>query len=415
CKELKRSIYLLKSSTSERDGTARLNTLDKALELSLEGTRERMKEFASGLYLPTMVIYSIGVLLPLVLLAVLPALSIIELQIGTAELALSYCVIIPLTVYGLGKYVLAKRPASFLPPELPVQGGPSWSKPAVGVIAIVPFALGFWLELPPIFLALLMLWGLTMGITTHLYLNSAQSYRLQLKNERVEEEFCDALVQLGNQMSEGRPAEDAFRRAAETSRGSSIAEIFERTSVNVRLGGMRLHSAFFDPDEGALRGVYSPTIRGTLQMLLDALEKGPRAAGQTILRTARHLKELKGMELEVRRSFGEVVSSMRSVALFFAPLVAAVTARLQELLTTKASGVPFLGGGASISFAALLSVLGFYVIVLTSILMSYSVEIERGDAGVLKRFAIARALPVAMGVFTFGVIISGQVFSFMLG
>lgn len=150
-------------------------------------------------------------------------------------------------------------------------------------------------------------------------------------------------------------------------------------------------------------------------MLLDALEKSPRAAGQTILRTARHLRELKGMELEIRRSFGEVVSSMRSVALFFAPLVAAVTARLQELLTTKASGVPFLGGGASISFAVLLSVLGFYVVVLTSILMSYSVEIERGDDGVLKRFAIARALPVAMGVFTFGVIISGQVFSFMLG
>ncbi len=415
CKELERSIYLLRSSTSERDRTARLNTLDKALELSLEGTRERMKEFASGLYLPTLVIYSIGVLLPLVLLAVLPALSIINLQIGATELALSYCVIIPLTVYGLGKYVLAKRPASFLPPKLPTQGGPSWSKLAVGALAIFPSALGLWLKLPLDLLALLVLWGLTMGITTHLYLSSAQAYRLRLKNERVEEEFCDALVQLGNQMNEGRPAEDALQRVAEISRGNSIAKIFERTSVNIRLGGMRLRSAFFDPDEGALREVHSPTIRGVLHMLLDALEKGSRTAGQTILRTARHLKELKEMELEVRRSFGEVVSSMRSVALFFAPLVAAVTIRLQELLTTKASGVPFLGGGVSISSAAFLGVLGFYVIVLTSILMSYSVEIERGDDGILKRFAIARALPIAIGVFTFGIIISGQVFSFMLG
>ncbi len=414
CKELKRSIHLLKSSISERDENARLNTLDRALELSLEGTRERMREFASGLYLPTMVIYSIGILLPLVLLAVLPALSIINLQIGVIELALSYCLIIPLTVYGLGKYVLAKRPASFPPPELPAQGGPSWSELAVGITAVALPVLGLRLGLPSTILALLVLWGVTICVSVHLYLNSAQAYRLRLKNERIEEEFCDALVQLGNQMSEGRPAEDVFQRVAETTKGDFIAQIFRRASANVRLGGMKLHTAFFDPDEGALRKVYSPMILGTLHMLLDAVEKGARTAGQTILHTASHLKKLKRIELEIRRTFGEIVSSMHSVALFFAPLVAAVTARLQELLITKASDTPFLGG-ASISFAALLGALGFYVIVLTSVLTSYSIEIERGDDGVLKHFAIARALPVAMGVFTLGIVISGQVLSFMLG
>lgn len=414
CKELKRSIYLLKTSILERDQTARLNTLDRALELSLEGMRERMKEFASGLYLPTMVIYSIGILLPLVLLAVLPALSIINFQIGATELALSYCVIIPLTVYGLGKYTLAKRPASFQPPKVPLQRGLSWNELVAGVTAITLLTLGFWLRLPPVILALLMLWAMTICITVHLYLSSSQAYRLRLKNERAEEEFCDALVQLGNQMSQGRPAEDVFQRVAETAKGDFIAGIFRRAAANVRLGGMKLRATFFDPDEGALKEVHSPVILETLRMLLDAMEKGARTTGQTILRTAKHLKELKGVELEIRRSFGEITSSMHSVALFFAPMVAAVTARLQELLTTKASGTPFLGG-ASIPFAALLGVLGFYVIVLTSVLISYSIEIERGNDEVLKHFAIARALPAAMGVFTLGIIISGQVLSFMLG
>ena len=415
CKELDRSIDLLRASVSERDLKSRMNAIDRALELSLEGTRDRMRDFASGLYLPTLVIYSIGVLLPLVILAVLPALSIIDLRIGAPELVLGYCIILPLTVYGLGKYVLAKRPAAFQPPDIPARGGPARNVGIAAVLAIVTAALGFWLGLGPIARSLLVLWGLTLGIVAYLHLSSSEAYRLRLEEDRMEEEFQDALVQLGNHMSEGRPAEDAFRRAAESTRGSSIARVFERTSTNIRLGGMRLRSALFDPDEGALREVRSPTIRGTLQLLVDSLERGNRVAGQVVLSTAEHLRGLRRVELEIRRSLSEVVSSMRSVALLFAPLVAAVTARLQEVLATESSGVPFLGGGAPIPFATFLSVMGFYIIALTCILVGYSVELEHGDDGVLKRAALARALPVAMSVFTLGVVAGGQMMSSILG
>ena len=150
-------------------------------------------------------------------------------------------------------------------------------------------------------------------------------------------------------------------------------------------------------------------------MLVDSLERGYRVAGQVVLSTAEHLRGLRRVELEIRRSLSEVVSSMRSVALLFAPLVAAVTARLQEVLATESSGVPFLGGGSPIPFATFLGVMGFYIIALTCILVGYSVELEHGDDGVLKRAALARALPVAMSVFTLGVVAGGQMMSSILG
>ena len=230
----------------------------------------------------------------------------------------------------------------------------------------------------------------------------------------MEEEFQDALIQLGNQMSEGRPAEDAFRRAAESTSGKNISKVFERASRNVRFGGMRIESALFDPDEGALKNVRSQIIRGTLQLLVDSLERGNRVAGDVALKTGEHLRELRRVELEVRRSLGEVVSSMRSVALLFAPLVAAVTARLQEVLANEASGVPLLGGGAPIPFETFLGVMGFYIIALTCILVGYSVELENGDNTIMKKAVLARSLPVAMTVFTFGVIAGGQMMNLMI-
>ena len=413
CKELERSMYLLRISVSEREQGSRLKILDRALELSLEGVRERMMDFASKLHLPTLVIYGLGVLLPLVFLVVLPVLSVINLRIGAGEMALVYCVVLPLSIYGLGKYVLTKRPLAFPPPEIPMRGKATRSL----CIAIPPAAalmlLSLWTGLPPTARPLLVLWGLALGISTYLYLGSADAYRARLEEEKVEEELHDALIQLGNHMGGRRPAEDAFRRAAETSKGSRIAKIFERASANIRLGGMRPYTAFFDPDEGALKDVRSPTVRSALQVLIDAMERGSQVAGEAVLSLANHLRELKRVETDIRRSLGEIVNSMRSVALFFAPFIAATAACLQEALVAEASGIPFLGGETSMPPEVFLYVMGFYTIVITCIMMSYSVEIERGADSVMKTAAIARSLPTAMMVFTFGVILGKQVFSFI--
>ncbi len=331
--ELKRSIDLIKSSVEENSEKSRKEVLDQALKTSFEGVRARMESFADNLQIPTIVIYGIGVLLPLVLLAVLPVISSIGMQISGFELALIYCFILPLTIYLLEKQILASRPNAFPPPNIPSKDS---RKKAISIsipIIIMPLLLTIFLDLPSSIIALAFLWSLSGGISAFCYLSSVKTHQVRKKNRDLEEEFCESLVQLGNQLESNRPPEDAFQKTAEFTKGSEASKIMERTSTNLNAGGMDIQSAFFDPEVGSLREVHSPPVRNTFRMLIDILNRSAQAAGKAILHTADHLEKLKEVETQIRRRLKEIVSSMRSVALFFAPFIASITVQLQQILS----------------------------------------------------------------------------------
>jgi Flp pilus assembly protein TadB len=419
CDDLKRAIHLIRSSVLERSEARRLSVLDKALDISLQGMRERMQTFAAGLYLPTLMIYSIGVLLPLVLVAVLPVLSAIGICASTWQVFFIYCVGLPIAVWGLSRWALAKRPAAFPPPHVPneancvraaviaVLAGFAGASPAL-ISLLGP-------KVPGTICSLSILWGITLSIVTYLHLTTIEAYELRTSIKRMEDEFHDSLVQLGNQITDGRPAESAFERVAIAMRGTLIADVFLRASNNIKLGFMGLRAALFDPEEGALKNVYSRPIHDTLRMLVDLIERSTKAAGDAVILISDHLNGLKQVEADIRKSLGEVVTSMRSVALFFAPLIAAVTSRLQGVLSSKPGTVPFLSSSASLPPDAFLLALGLYVVALVVILISYAAEIELGDDRLSKRVMIARGLPVAVAVFTTSVLVSQQLFSSIIG
>lgn len=419
CDDLKRSIHLIRSSVLERSEGRRLSVLDKALDISLQGMRERMQKFAAGLYLPTIMIYSIGVLLPLVLVAVLPVLSVIGICASTWQIFIIYCVALPIAVWGLSRWALAKRPAAFLPPEVPNDANRIRAAALAGVIGLVAacpaIARALGLGIPITICSFSILWSMTLGIAVYLHLTTAKAYELRASTKQMEGEFCDSLVQLGNQITGGRPAEGAFERVAITMRGAPIANVFLRASNNIKLGGMGLRAALFDAEQGALKHVYSKTIHDTLRMLVDIVERSTKAAGDAALRMADHLKELKQVEADIRKSLGEVVTSMRSVALFFAPLIAAVTSRLQGVLSSNSDTASFLNAGASPSPDAFLLALGLCVMALVVILMSYAAEIELGNDQLSKRIMIAQGLPMAVAVFTISALVSGQLLTALIG
>jgi len=414
CPELERSIYLIRSSVNERAKASRVRTLDRSLQIVLQGARDRVRDFASSISLPTLMIYSLGILLPLVFIVILPVLSVIDIRVGLEHIVFLYCFLLPILMYILSHHVLSRRPATLQPPKI------SFKTSQIRTISIsialsIPLpVLSLLLGAPPDINSLAVLWGAVLGITAYLYLNSARAFRRREEIIQMEKEFCDALVQLGNRVSEGRPAEDALEHVAKTIRGSKLERVFKRASANVRLGGMGLSAAIFDDERGALKSINSNMIRGTLKMLVDLIERSTQTAGEAILQTAEHLRELKGVEAEIRRTMSEVVTSMRSVALFFAPLVTSVAARMQGLLSSKTASAGFLGS-TGVSPPAFLLVLGVYITILTAILINYVVEIELSDDRWAKRMSIASALPVAMGVFTAGAILGGQMLSALVG
>ena len=75
--EVSQNEELFVCSTNEPDEAQRVMTLNKSLDIVLEGTRHMMEGFAARLKTPTYVLYSIFILIPLALVALLPAVSIV--------------------------------------------------------------------------------------------------------------------------------------------------------------------------------------------------------------------------------------------------------------------------------------------------------------------------------------------------
>ena len=200
--------------------------------------------------------------------------------------------------------------------EVPIETSRTRDFIIAGLLAVALVGVGLFLPIADDFRAILLLWAPTLGIALYLHFTTTRAFERRGRIERMEGEFCDSLVQLGNRINEGHPAEDALEHVANTIQGSELADVFTQASTNIRLGGMGLRASLFDPERGALREVPSQTIQSVIRLLVEVIERSTRAAGAAILRTANHLQELKQVQLDIRRSLGEVVASMRSVALF---------------------------------------------------------------------------------------------------
>ncbi len=114
----KRALHLIRSSVQEKNEPSRIVTLNRALDVALEGTREMMNKYVNSLHQPAMVIYSIGIMIPLALVAMLPAAGLVGMKITIFQVFFLYNIILPTFIFIYIRKILLKRPATFNPPTI---------------------------------------------------------------------------------------------------------------------------------------------------------------------------------------------------------------------------------------------------------------------------------------------------------
>ncbi|MFW5933012.1 MAG: type II secretion system F family protein [Candidatus Hadarchaeota archaeon] len=412
CEELKKSIDLIKSSLRERNENIRKKVLDQALETSFEGIQKEMDQFISNLKLPTTIVYGVGILLPLILVSILPVVSSMGVGINAMQLGFIYCLILPLSVYLIERYSLNNRPAALDPPDV----GPSklgW-KSAVpfGALSIIPLV--HLANLTEETVILSVIWAVGMTVSLYCHLSSHENIKVREKNELLSRELPETITILGNHLKSGRPIEKALKVTGRDARKSELSEILKKAAVNMKMGDMGIRPALFDPNDGALRHVCSTSINSTFKILTDLVSKNTQAAGRALLDKADHLRKIRSTKRKLRNSLQEITGSMKSVAFFFAPLVASVTVQLQRVLSKKSVEIPILGSGTKINNGMFLGIMGFYILALTVLISDYIVEIERGNDGLFKRRVMAKAVPTTLTVFTVGIYLGKRMLSFLL-
>lgn len=425
--DLRQALYIIRSSTLESSKYKIEENLNKAYDVILTGTKSTMEDFASTLSGPTMILFALGVILPLVIGALLPLVSL-QLptagEIGTATIseinggedlspALSVPVMVlimnvafPTTAILYSWHILGKRPGTSTAPQVENKLTLK-DKNLLLIISIVGGIFISLLAIPPfskysIFPSesiLPILLGITFAISFYLIsLTKAQKKR---KDELtlMENEFHNALFQLGNRIAEGKPVEKALEDVAEGLKGSRIDELFEDIRYRLKLTNLPLLTILYDKKNGVLKDYPSRTIRASMLTVVEATQKDNITAGRIITHISSYLRDLKKIENEIKNTLSPAVGMMKSTSLFFAPIVMGVTTGLYNLLYDQFRSLPG-SSVAMISPSIFTAILGVFLFFMTIIMIYFSVGILDGDDPIELKYSIGVGLPVSMVIFT---------------
>lgn len=430
---LKRAIHLIRSSIHEGSIEGRNITLDRSLDVVLDGTKYLMTEFANKLHEPTVVIYSIGVMIPLALIAMAPAASLAGMAVSIFQVFLFYDVILPIALFLYMRKILLSRPATFNPPVIP-SSHPDVEKVNkranavlaifIGAIISAPFFIHLNTGIIPA--SLFPLWGISAAISVYSLRTYSTYKKIRDDIKTKEKEFSDSLYVLGKRIMEGKPAEDAFLYASKVMKGSSMAEIFEKTSFNLASMRMNTRDALFDEEFGSLKYVYSDRIRAIMKLFIEGIKRSYIAAGVAIIKIADHLKQLQDVERNIKNSLGTLTSTLRTTSTVFAPMIAGVTLGITKLIINviKKMHLPSIHSSTSLfglnKYAIInvdanqfVMVVGIYIIQLVFLLTRFANGIDEGDDRIEFIYSLGKSLPVAMFIFGIVTIFSMLIFGKM--
>jgi len=449
--EFKHSLMLIRSSIIEVDDAKRTLLLDKAVTDVLEGIKDDMERYAAEMKEPSIYLYYVGVLLPLMLIIMLPIGSVMaKLPLAqTWVLILLYNIIIPIGTILFAQNILKKRPPVYTPPTIPntYPGLPKPGNMVLGktemsavfiaiIVGIGIFLLGYLIidpllnPYPPVYekearlawYPFFMVAGAVIGICTmvaiYLYGTSAAKRKVQKDIMVMENEFQDSVYVLASRLGENRPIEEAVSYTADFLTTEKIANVFRKASENITNLGMTIEMALFDPIYGALKDVPSDLIRGSMKIVIDSINLGVQQGARALVSLSLQLRDAQKVKDKIASLLEEITSMMKSIAFFIAPLVLGITVALQKIIInalksvstttgtqTTVANVPLVSFGDPTMLknipdpVTFVLIIALYVVEVTLVLIYFTSKIEEGENELATKISIAKSLPIAMVLF----------------
>jgi hypothetical protein len=432
-------------------------SLDRATSTVFEGTRRRVREFADGLQRPVFVLFSLGVVLPLMVGSMLPLMAAggvggsIWIAIGLMD------IVFPVLFILTTRRILDRRP--LVRPSTRVEvdwkGRRARTLVAIAVGASLvglglfcghvandvsqadaqldaALADGSLVDMDPaqretlearataaqgdalVGLAVLVgplpvLWGVAASVAILFIPALREPRRRRREVEAVEDALPDALFQIGSRVADGMPLEPAIRHTANTLGDEPLAALLQRALAHITLKRTSASEALFGR-EGALAGFPSENVSASLKTIIALVRKDVTGAGRTIVAVSDHLRDLRKVDREVASRLSPVTDMMRSTALLFAPVILGITSALYLVVARLTPSLPFSSAvAAPIPAGTFALVLGIFVMAIAAATMHFTSRLSHGDDPVEGRYQAARALPVAIGVFTVASIVGQAV------
>jgi len=451
-KEFVESIQLIRTS-KETSEERRANMLDEAVSIILEGTEERARIYNQELKMPVMLVHALGILLPVMGLVMFPVVMLfLEEVVSPLALAVIYDILLPFSLFFIIKEILERRPVTFSPPDisnhprLPPPGRftttvglrnyslPAWPFFFIVAIPMILFGLVLMSYLssisleqtgiePTLLPSLIIILGIGGGVSAYYILRSYQKLNLRQELRNIEDEFTEALFQLGNRMSTGIPIEQAIERSVKSLGNMSIAKLYSKILENIRRFGMNFRDAIFDPRFGAIREYPSRKIGSIMKVVTDASERGVQVAAIAMLQISRYLRGVHKTQQDVTSLLEDVLSSMKFQAYVLTPLVGGVIVtmatfiiRILRSLALRMQALQGTGAETAIGFlkapsqmmspGAFQIVVGIYVIETIILLAGFINGIENGEDPIGYEDTAGKTLLIGMLVYILSMVVT---------
>jgi Flp pilus assembly protein TadB len=382
------SFHLIESSLFEPDDARRISTLEKSLQVVLDGVYEKMLNFSHSVRTPMTNVYMLGVVLPTLGLALLPlASAMIGDLIKWYHVFILFNLIIPFFVFYLTDKIMLLRPGGHGETDL-LERNPLYQKYqskkhyTKALLICLPFfilgampmifhytnfpevlglqkdytfaqlGLGFLgnefifnfkqtasgftgpFGVGALFLSMLIPVGAALFFILSFGSKTKELIVERQKTKQLENEFNNSLFQLGNRIGNGVPPELAFGKIAESSKGLITEDFFRRVNYNVTQMGMSVETAIFDKRRGALIYYPSELIATSMRILIEAAKKGLSIAALSLMSISEYVKNIQKISSRLKDLLSEIVSDMKSNMTFLAPLLSGVVVGLAVMITS---------------------------------------------------------------------------------
>ena len=381
------AFHLIENSLYEPDNSRRITTLEKSLQVILDGVYEGMLKFTHNVRSPLTNVYMLGVVLPTLGLALLPlASAMIGGILKWYHVMIMFNLIVPFFVFYLTDKILLLRPGGHgessllernplyenyksnrhyvraflitlpfliigllpllfstqIPLFLGLQQDYTFAELGIGVLGgenffgytqvgsklVGPFGVG----------ALLM--GMFFPLGLALFFSIAFKGKTKEiiiereKTKQLELEFNNSLFQLGNRLGNGVPPESAFGRVAESSKGLITEDFFRKVNYNIRQMGMGVEKAIFDRQRGAINAYPSDLIATSMRIMIESSKKGLKIAAVSLMSISEYVKNIKKITDRLKDLLAEIISDMKSNMTFLAPLLSGIVIGLAAMITS---------------------------------------------------------------------------------
>lgn len=483
------SLNLLRSAMNQPDPQRRESMLQDSIDNILDGTQEKMKHYAQNLETPVMILNAMGAMLPVLGMIMLPLISVFMGDaITPMHLFLLFNVLLPTFLFWFMKRVLSSRPPTVATKPvddstLPERGkytfdvlgktirAPVWplgiiiffffaTYGIVGYLSTLGAGEGLLLlypagdfsvsQVPSIYLqsggaldplpmlmrSVSIIFGLGVGIGAVKTLGNLERREAEKNLSKIEDQFPNALFELGNKISGGTPVEIALQEAAEATSELEISDLFGKASENVKDMGMTFEQSIMDDRYGALRQFPSQMIRTVMKAIIESSRKGTNMASTAMLTISKYLKNIHKTQEQLNDLMEDTTTTIQMLAYLLAPVVSGVAVGMSQTIITamttlsKSVTESEIGNqpGASAGLGGVISgfdsaippellqfVVGVYLIQLLYILGSFFTKIKKGEDPTYKNLFIGKIMISGMFFYTMTLIIVGMLFGGMVG